>query len=38
MLLQDQCQAEDQGVCLTTAQAGFPTVSAEGELENILDR
>jgi hypothetical protein len=37
MLLQDQCQAEDQGVWLTTAQAGFPTVHAEGELENILD-
>ena len=33
--LQEQCQAEDQTVWLTTAQAGFPTMTTEGELDNI---
>jgi hypothetical protein len=38
MLLQDQCQAEDQRIWLTTDRAlGFPTVPDEGELESIQD-
>jgi hypothetical protein len=38
MSLQAQCEVEDQTVWMTTAQAGFPTTSAEGELDNDLDR
>jgi ribonuclease HI len=33
-----QCEAEDQTVWMTTAQTGFPTTAAEGELQNDLDR
>ena len=36
--LQAQCEVEDQTVWLTPVQAGFPTTSTEGELDNILDR
>ena len=36
--LQAQCEEEDQTVWMTTTQAGFPTTSAEGELDNDLDR
>ena len=38
MSLQAQCEEEDQAVWMTTAQAGFPTTAAEGELDNDLDR
>ncbi len=38
MSLQAQCEVEDQAVWMTTVQAGFPTTSAEGELDNDLDR
>ncbi len=38
MSLQAQCEVEDQTVWMTTAQAGFQTTSAEGELDNDLDR
>jgi len=37
-LLQPQCKEEDQVVWMTTAQAGFPTTTVEGELDNDLDR
>ncbi len=37
-ILKVQCEAGDQTVWMTTAQAGFPTTAAEGELENDLDR
>jgi hypothetical protein len=37
-ILKAQCEEEDQTVWMTTAQAGFPTTAAEGELENDLDR
>jgi hypothetical protein len=36
--LQVQRKAKDQSVWMTTAQAGFPTTAAEGELDNDLDR
>jgi hypothetical protein len=38
MSLQAQYEVEDQAVWMTTAQAGFPTTAAEGELDNDLDR
>jgi hypothetical protein len=37
-ILKAQCEAEDQTVWMSTAQAGFPTTAAEGELENDMDR
>ena len=37
MILQDQSQADDQKVWLTTAQAGFSTAPHEGELKSIQD-
>ena len=37
-ILKFQCEEEDQTVWMTTAQAGFPTTAAEGELDNDLDR
>ena len=37
-ILKTQCEEEDQTVWMTTAQAGFPTTVAEGELDNDLDR
>ena len=37
-ILKAQCEEEDQSVWMTTAQAGFPTTVAEGELDNDLDR
>ncbi len=37
-ILKAQCEAEDQTVWMTTAQTGFPTTAAEGELQNDLDR
>ena len=37
-ILKAQCEEEDQTVWMTTAQAGFPTTAAEGELDNDLDR
>jgi ribonuclease HI len=38
LILKAQCEEEDQTVWMTTAQAGFPTTAAEGELDNDLDR
>jgi hypothetical protein len=37
LILKDQCEEEDQTVWMTTAQTGFPTAAAEGELDNDLD-
>ena len=37
-ILKAQCKEENQTVWMTTAQAGFPTTAAEGELDNDLDR
>jgi len=37
-ILQAQREEKDQTVWMTTAQAGFPTTAAEGELDNDLDR
>ncbi len=38
LILKAQCEEEDQTVWMTTAQAGFPTTAAKGELDNDLDR
>jgi hypothetical protein len=38
LILKAQCKEEDQTVWMTTAQEGFPTTAAEGELDNDLDR
>jgi hypothetical protein len=38
LILKAQCTEKDQTVWMTTAQAGFPTTAAEGELDNDLDR
>jgi hypothetical protein len=38
MSLQAQCEVEDQTVWMTTAQAGFPTTTSEGKIDNDLDR
>jgi hypothetical protein len=38
LILKAQCGEEDQSVWMTTAQTGFPTAAAEGELDNDLDR
>jgi hypothetical protein len=38
LILKAHCAEKDQTVWMTTAQAGFPTTAAEGELDNDLDR